>query len=618
MITTRRLALTLLTVLALGTAPLPAGMSATAKDQTIELNRKVYEFGEKSEYEIDSSEPVTTPEVATRLGKLSLSGDIDKAYSKDGFTAYEIADDTLFTLDFDYNESLKKAADTEWHLTDDNKKTINKVELDDKIENGAIIMQTSFDGKKWVTGTKNVNITDDVEFNFENGINDIQLANGCYYRFIVAYKAEKKTKDSNVLFVDTSDYEYKKYADVYEFYAAYKERPVENTGKKYYYNTTDYTKSTKKNDYVGNDRIDSKDPQYGWNLGSFCLSGYTDTGDTSDIYLKTVGNRIRLSYNLEQDINKLNGNADLEIARDKKGSDGTFQTKAHDMGRGELIVKYTDAEGKSRITEYSNYLEALAYPGADTQIQLFEEGDYEVHLDYAINDKKGLDNKTYYRTSFSFKIRNGNCMVYIFDAQTGAELGNGSVAPNGFRIDTARSSYPKLTIRKEIMNNTANGLMEDTRFNMAATDGTVYTDEGIYTVKAFNRFDEKLEPAVKTIYVGTNNLLTAYTKHLNDEEPYGIEQLNNMIDEGWTITDNGDLLPPESDESAVPLLAPTTAETTVESTEAETTSVQTTISASEQDEKKKSPLIPVVCVVMILAGAGGGVGYYIFKNKKKQ
>lgn len=616
MLKIKTITFTISSALALSVLLLPKTITVSAKEQTVDLTQKTYEFGEKSEYEISSSESTSSPEVTTHLGKFSLIGDIAKTYTKDGFTAYEIADDTLFSMHFDYDESLKKAADTEWHLTDDSKKTVNKVELDDKVENGAILMQTSFDGKKWVTGTTKTNISDDADFDNENGINDIQLANGCYYRFIVAYKTEKKTKDSNVLFVDTSDYEYKKYADVYEFYAVYKEKPVENTGKKYYYNTTDNTKSTKKNDYVGNDRIDSKDPHYGWNLGSFCLSGYTDTGDTPDIYLKTVGNRIRLSYNLEQDITKLNGNADLEIARDKKGSDGNFQTKAHDMGHGELIIKHTDAEGKSRITEYSNYLEALAFPGADTNIQLFEEGDYEVHLDYAINDKKGLDSKTYYRTSFSFKIRNGNCMVYVFDSQTGAELVNGSVTPNGFRIDTAKSSYPKLTIKKEMMNDTATGLTEDTRFNQAATDGSIYTDEGIYTIKAYNRFDKTLESTEKKIYVGTNNILTAYTLHLNDPKPYSIEQLNDMVSEGWTVMDNGNLIPPESDESAVPVIATTAAVSTEAIADTTTSSVQTSTDI-ETPEKKKSPLVPIICGIIVLAGIGGGAGFYIFKNKKK-
>lgn len=616
MIKTKKIAYVLFAALTLSILTLPATLTTTAKEQTIDLAPKIYEFGEKSEYEIDSKEPTTSPAVTTRLGKFSLCGDISQTYIKDGFTAYEIADDTVFSLHYTYDLSLFKASETEWHLTDDSKKTVNKFELDKKIEGGAVLLQTSFDGKKWVTGKTKTNVSGDFDFNNENGLNDIQLVNGCYYRLIVAYETEQKTKDSNVLFVDTSDYKYKKYADVYEFYAAYKEKSDENTGKKFYYNTTDYTKSTKKNDYVGNNRIDSKDPHYGWNLGSFCLSGYTDTGDTSDIYLKTVGNKIRLTYNLEQDIKKLNGNSDLEILSDKNGSDGNFQTKAHNMGHGELVIKHTDAEGVPHYTTYSNFLEALAYPGADTTIQLFEEGDYEVHLDYAINDKKGLDSKTYYRTSFSFKIRNGNCMVYVFDSQTGAELVNGSVTTNGFRIDTAKSSYPKLTIKKEMMNDTATGLTEDTRFNQAATDGSIYTDEGIYTIKAYNRFDKTLESTEKKIYVGTNNILTAYTLHLNDPKPYSIEQLNDMVSEGWTVMDNGNLIPPESDESAVPVIATTAAVSTEAIAETTTASVHTATDI-ETPEKKKSPIVLIICGVIVLAGIGGGAVFCVFKNKKK-
>lgn len=618
MLKTKKIAYVLSAAFTLSVLVFPTTLTSTAKEQTIELSNKIYEFGEKSEYVIDSKEPTASPEVTTRLGKFSLSGDISQTYTKDGFTAYEIADDTTFTLHYTYDLSLFKAPETDWHLTDDSKKTVNKFELDKKIEGGAVLLQTSFDGKKWVTGKNKTNVSGDFDFNNENGLNDIQLVNGCYYRLIVAYETEQKTKDSNVLFVDTSDYKYKKYADVYEFYAAYKEKSDENTGKKFYYNTTDYTKSTKKNDYVGNNRIDSKDPHYGWNLGSFCLSGYTDTGDTSDIYFKTVGNKVRLTYNLDQDIKKLNGNNDLEILSDKNGSDGNFQTEAHNMGHGELIIKRTDSEGVPHYTTYSNFLEALAYPGADTTIQLFEEGDYEVHLDYAINDKKGLDSKTYYRTSFSFKIRNGNCMVYVFDSQTGAELANGFIAPNGFRIDTAKSEYPKLTITKTIINDTENGLVEDTRFNMPTNDGSVYTDEGIYTVKAFNRYDEKLGSTEKTVYVGNNPKIAAYAKTQNESDEnkrLSIEQFNGMINDGYTVAENYTLKAPASDDTAVSVIA-TTVLSTEAITETETSSVHAATDI-KAPEKKKSSLVPIICGIIVLGGIGAGAGFYVFKNKKK-
>ena len=63
------------------------------------------------------------------------------------------------------------------------------------IGNGAVILQTSVDGTKWVTAdveTDFVHSSGTVSFDASNGINDIQLMNGCYYRIIVAYKKEIK------------------------------------------------------------------------------------------------------------------------------------------------------------------------------------------------------------------------------------------------------------------------------------------------------------------------------------------------------------------------------------------------------------------------------------------
>ena len=46
----------------------------------------------------------------------------------------------------------------------------------------------------------------------------VQLANGCYYRIIVAYKTGIKTGQSQILVFKKSNFEYKKTAEVYEFY----------------------------------------------------------------------------------------------------------------------------------------------------------------------------------------------------------------------------------------------------------------------------------------------------------------------------------------------------------------------------------------------------------------
>lgn len=405
---------------------------AEAKDKTYNLTGSFYNFIADDDYEIDSSYSLFSTKTIQTLGSLSLSGDVTKEYNTNDLPAYEIAEGSIFSLTYKYNYHYKNADKTDWHLTTDSGKKINRSELPDKINNGAIILQTSLDGNKWINSSIHTDISSDIVFEQNSGINEIQLANGCFYRIIVAYMVEK-SEEGHFDFTDVFNTalpfsEYKRYAEVYTFFAKYNENDNIVSGKKFYYNTLENTKSTTENNYVGSKSITFDNPHYGWELGSFCISGYTDTGDTNDIYLKNVGNKIRLSYKLEQDINRLNGNSDLIIANDINGSDGIFQINPHNMEHGELLIKHTDEEGIPHITEYSNYLEALTSPNADTTIQLFEEGDYEIHLDYAITDQSGIrDKTTYYRTSFSFKIRNSNCMIFLFDSKTGNELSNGDV-----------------------------------------------------------------------------------------------------------------------------------------------------------------------------------------------
>lgn len=521
--------------------------------------------------------------------------------------------------------TTKNADKTDWHLTTDSGKKINRSELPDKINNGAIILQTSLDGNKWINSSIHTDISSDIVFEQNSGINEIQLANGCFYRIIVAYMVEK-SEEGHFDFTDVFNTalpfsEYKRYAEVYTFFAKYNENDNIVSGKKFYYNTLENTKSTTENNYVGSKSITSDNPHYGWELGSFCISGYTDTGDTNDIYLKNVGNKIRLSYKLEQDINRLNGNSDLIIANNINGSDGIFQINPHNMEHGELLIKHTNEEGIPHITEYSNYLEALTSPNADTTIQLFEEGDYEIHLDYAITDQSGIrDKTTYYRTSFSFKIRNSNCMIFLFDSKTGKELSNGDVTENGFRIDAANSKYLKAHIKKEYLNDSKTGLKEDTRSNSVAADGEIFTEEGIYTITANNQYDKYCDSTVKTIYIGQNHILAAYTKYLNTPKPYTIEELNTMIDKGYTINANGEIIEPVTTTTTTTTTTTSTTETTMVTTselpKQETTNTSASTTLQNQTDDKKSTLPYIGGGIAGFAAISGLVLLY-FKNKKK-
>ena len=100
-----------------------------------------------------------------------------------------------------------------------------------------------------------------------------------------------------------------------------------------------------------------------------------------------MGDEIALYFNLEQDINKLNGNEKLYIAEDKNGYDNEFQINKTNFKKGALIIKKTNYQNKEEEPQiYIDYLNGVKR-GANTKIDIFEEGDYEVALDYeVVND----------------------------------------------------------------------------------------------------------------------------------------------------------------------------------------------------------------------------------------
>lgn len=314
----------------------------------------------------------------------------------------------------------------------------------------------------------------------------------------------------------------------------------------YYLGENSLVNAGNSNGYSKTEEIKGKDPHYGWKLGHFFITGFTRSVKDSDepIFLKTTGDKVTLWFRLEQDIDCLNDDSNLSIETDTKGYDEYFGTKKTDAGCGMLIVRHTDYQGLMGEPQiYTDYLSASATVGADTQVQLCEEGDYEVALDYKVKKVplkvKGISIAPQYysyRIFFKFSIRNGNCMVYPFDIGTGSELSDCAFTENGFYLDLANSHYLDIDIKKEILSEGANGLTEDTRFNKPAKDKEQFTDEGIYTFTVRNTYtDEKTE---KVIYVGTNSLLKAYVT-----TGLPIEEIQKQIDAGAEIAADGTIIP---------------------------------------------------------------------------
>lgn len=512
---------------------------AFAQEAKTEVPGRIYDFSKESHYEFSETKDFSPTNNTNTYGSFFLSGKVTDVTTKDGIDAYEVSDGNLEFF-YNYGDKLLNADDDSWKLSNDKGKKIDDLSLDEKILKGAIVLQTSTDGLNWVNVASMTDAFNKTPIRTKQiyESKDVELINGCYYRLIVAYELRIKTEGRKVLFINRDKYDYKKCAEVYEFYA-YTDNEVENT---------DTSKETYKlgskvlvadfDTYFGEKTIGKGDPHYGWDLGSFFVSGYTDKMKNSDgnmVFLKNLGDKVTLSFHLGQDINKLNGNDKLSITADKEGSDQYFETPNMDFGRGTLIIRHTDYKNeRSEPTIYTNYLESNTSLGADTIVKLFEEGDYEVALDYQVTDDKLIDKTRHYRIFFKFSVRNGNSMVYPFDLGTGSELTNTSITENGFYLDLAKSRYLKVNIKREILAEGADGLIEDTRFNGPARDGAKYTDEGIYTIAVGNEYTG--QSTLKKLYVGNNNVMKAHMTTGLD-----ISEINKLLDEGASISDDGNI-----------------------------------------------------------------------------
>lgn len=304
---------------------------------------------------------------------------------------------------------------------------------------------------------------------------------------------------------------------------------------KYYYDKVVNTGLD--NGYSESNSIKEGDPHFGWKLGRFVVSGFTSrAGDDVPVFLKNSGDQVELSFQLNQSIDSLNGDDKRKISGDGNGYDEYFGIPKTDFGHGTLITKHTDYQNAStEPTVSTEYLSSVKV-GANTHIDMYEEGDYEVALDYETESPGLLPFRpayNNYRIFFKFKVRNSNTMMFLFDTATNNELFNGSVTSSGFRIDMAGSHYLDVSVKREVLNSTGDGLTEDVRFNKTATDGAVFEDEGIYTVTVKNPNTGE-EATTKRIYVGTNDAMKASVAN-----NMTLAEAQERIAEGATVADDG-------------------------------------------------------------------------------
>ena len=573
--------------------------SAFAETNKTTIAGRYYEFDKDSKYVFEEAMVSTDVTEEKSYGTFFIDCNLVSIDAMNGVPAFEVQEGGL-AFYYNYSDDKLNASVDEWHLVNDKGKKIDDLSLDDAIGKGTILIQTSMDQMNWVNVATYYDAFNTTPIRTDSiyAGTDVQLINGCYYRVLITYKMSVRTKEKSLGLINMDEYDTKKFSEVYEFYAYTKSDDARIVDLNQTYNLGSRVKVKDFDGYFGEEDITKDDFHYGWDIGNFYVSGYTDKVIDGDkvVFLKNVDDKVTLWFKLSQNINALNGDKDLSITADTAGYDQYFETEKTNLGRGALFIRYTDYNNnREEPVIYTNYLEANTSVDADTIVRVFEEGDYEVALDYAVTRDGIIDKTRHYRIFFTFSVRNGNCMVYPIDLKTGKELSNSSMTENGFKLDMAKSRYLKINIKREILKDTADGMVEDTRFNAPAKDGAKFDEEGIYFITVSNEYTKQF--TTKKIYVGTNKIIRA---HVRTELP--IAEINNMLSEGCTITDDGEIILPEktnsetteasvslSDESAGQISSVGVNATSSEATE---------INEKQEETIQNSWLIPVSVGVM--------------------
>lgn len=309
--------------------------------------------------------------------------------------------------------------------------------------------------------------------------------------------------------------------------------------------------------YAAQDAIAEKDPHFGWELGQFSVTGYVDAiTDEADapVFIKGADEAVWLEFDLLQDIDCLNGNERLSIAQDTNGYDEKLGVAETDFGHGALVIQRTDSQGVAgEPMVYTDFLAADAEVSAATGVALYEEGDYEVALDYElVNDPRRIFGQSLfpayynYRIAFGFSVRNAGTSVQLCDAATDRALGAASSAENGFYIDFDKSPYFVVDVRRDVVSDDRNDLVEDARFDDVDRDAGAFVDEGVYTLSVANPYTG--EQSERCIYVGTDEVLRAFVAtgiplaeirvHLADGAQ--VEQDGTLVKEGEVVQASGD------------------------------------------------------------------------------
>ena len=122
-------------------------LSVNAAGENERIIGKTYDLGKKDAYDIALAQ-----DVSEEAGRFYFEGDISDISTKNGFVSYAVDSGNLaIMLDKEYGKELFTPEKEEnWHIITDKSKVVDSTELAQDIGSGAIIIQTSKDGKTWI------------------------------------------------------------------------------------------------------------------------------------------------------------------------------------------------------------------------------------------------------------------------------------------------------------------------------------------------------------------------------------------------------------------------------------------------------------------------------------
>ena len=592
----------------------------------------VYTCDGESDYSVGTaseSEKITSGSDVLTYGALKLEGAVKEDGTLGEYAAYGV-EQAGVSLAYVYDDSLYHAAEEEWHLMDDeDTSVVNGIVLSGPVRKGTILVQVApkmDSGKQnWYTIYQHSNVfeenheDDEVFFTVPSRF----IGQGHYCRVVVAYELGIKTGEEAKYVIDAlgtkAVYDTQKKVEIYNLY--FYDASVASKNDQLKIDQIPSEELTvnagKDNGFSGNTPIDGKDSHYGWKMGDFYISGYAEKNETQGVpvYMREIGKDVSLHYYLAQDIDCLNGDSSLIVYEDTNAYNQSLNNGAENRGRGVLYIEYKAWDGGKTVVPYQDFLTSVASGTSDVEVISLQEGDYRIILNYELRKQNAVagvnttGSYSDYSMEYSFKVRNSAAAFFPFDVETHSILNSGSFTKDGFEIDLAESHYLTIRIKRSVLNLNNGRYSMETAEEYSATEHSVFTEPGIYTITVSSEYSGSSDP--KTIYVGNTKELLALSGCGGS-----VDEMNRKLSEGYVIADDGSFIleteapteesPAESDAESGSAVA----SQTVENIQQETSSGNVTRSGG-------SGFNPIILVGIAAVVVIAGVVVVVARKKKK-